>query len=63
MAAVPLFIRVQAVVIVQGRGLVCCQVNLQRENAVAGVCRGDALGRVYSAGIGGVEGGSWVVGY
>lgn len=63
MAAVTLFIRVDAVVVVEGGGLVRCEVDLEWEDGVAGVCRGNALGWVYSAGVRGVEGGSWVVGY
>ena len=58
-----LFIRVEAVVVVEGGGLVRGEVDLKREDGVAGVCGGNALGWVYSAGVRGVEGGSWVVGY
>ena len=63
MAAVTLFIRVDAVVVVEGGGLVRGEVDLEREDGVVGVCRGDALCWVCPAGVGGVEGGSWVVGY
>lgn len=58
-----LFIRVEAVVVVEGGGLVRCEVDLEREDGIAGVCGGDALGWVCFAGVGGVERGSWVVGY